>query len=703
MRINAQVALRQPYKTNDAMMPFRLDTPFRKKARQLKAPNNAAFNLHAWIAEAASSASTEEDARLIVTGLWLANEAKKHREYFVANPLPKLSVRLSVTLAVAALNSQSALMAERLEKAQLVARKAGGMAADFLTHVAVKNGASPLQINSSSFTDASVDATNSWLFDVVDTQEPNPQQAELGRAAGRLLLYYSTKRSHYDIWQQVLWENFELHSGKKGSNTNILLPADPDLTALLNACNHRNKSNAMGYAWVDVSAWPLMSSPARRKANLARTVVAMERKANKARSFTIARPTTNTSGPPDYMLGRAQLDISYLAGFLNLPFPNNSELCLDLLVRAWYVLRDLAAVLAGKRPPATFADIANVRAWALVTKKAELVDILARALDVPAARAQRIVEFFSWRKRNYKGLWGAPFVPLPGSDEFALAQCVLDSANMMRTAEVWLANGGLDDNAAKARGDIFERALRAKMCSSLSKNKIVTDTACAEHEIKKGKGFPEQIDLVIRLGLLLLVAEVKCFSFPADSRERYNHLRKLRDAAKQARDKAAAIAAQPDVAAKALGLSKETVKALTVVPIVVINQGYGMSLEFDGCVVTDTRFLDLYLGSGKYISEAAVDRTFGGSARNERDLYRTAQEAVDNFAATMRKPPPLQRFVDRLRWTSLTVPTMEDGHALLVAHTKLQDVSGELRKTYEALSAMVGEDAYHQCCVTPDQ
>jgi hypothetical protein len=196
---------------------------------------------------------------------------------------------------------------------------------------------------------------------------------------------------------------------------------------------------------------------------------------------------------------------------------------------------------------------------------------------------------------------------------------------------------------------------------------------------------------LIQFGSLLLVGEVKCFSFPADSRERYNHLRKLRDASGQAIRKAKAIGARPEVAAKALGIDEAKVRTLTVTPIVMVNQGFGVSLEFDGCIVTDARILDLYLGSGSYNSEAAVDRKQGGSAQKKLHLYRTPQEAMERFAATMRKPPALQRFVDRLSWTSMAVPTSKDGVALLLAHTQLCDVSGDTRETYEALTQMLSQ------------
>lgn len=673
-------------------MPFQFDTPFRRRARALKAPNREDFDLAEWSAALAEVEPTQDDCRLMITALWLAHQAKTLREYFAAKPLPKLSANLSVTLAVAMLNRENAVMDKKAGKARLAVLKAGGMATDFIIHVSVKRADGMFETDTSSFTDAAVDAADSWIYDVTESHEPAAQKEDLGNTAVRYVQHYSLKRSHYDIWQRVLWESWALHSVKDGSNTRtMLLPADADLALRLDAFGHRNESNAMGYAWIDMSMWPTMSMPARRAKNLPFTVIAVELQNGRPRHFNIRRPKSNTPFPPPYMMGRSQLEVGYLANFLDRPFPKDGDLSLALLVRAWYVMRDLAGALARKRSKATFNDVANVRSWALVVKWTELVDVLARALEIPQARAERVVGFLSWRKGAYKGLWGAPLVPLPGTDEYGLVEPVLQVTNKVRTAEIWLANGGLDDNAPKAaRGDVFECDLRQKIRESLTRNAIVTDSACAPHAIKKDKNFPEEIDLLVQFATLLLVCEVKCFSYPADSRERYNHLRKLRDAAGQANRKVAAIAKRPDVVAKVLGIDEDKVQTLTVTPLVVTNHGFGISMEFDGCVVTDVRFLDVYLGSGSYVSESSVDSIKGGMAQQKRHLYRTPQEAVARFAATMRNPPPLERFVDRLEWTSMGFPTY-DGTALLIAQTRLADVSGALRQTYKNLTAVLNE------------
>ena len=286
---------------------------------------------------------------------------------------------------------------------------------------------------------------------------------------------------------------------------------------------------------------------------------------------------------------------------------------------------------------------------------------------------------------------GAPLVSLPGSDDLAIAHNVLATSNVVRRVEIWLTKGGLDDNlSSAARGASYETNLRAEICAELSANQIVKDRACAENGLKRGADCSEQVDLLVQFASLLLVGEIKCLLFPADSRERYNFLRKLKDAAAQATRKAIFIRTRRDIVARVLSISPEKAQSLRVLPVVVMNQGFGMSLVFDDCVVTNAKFLKLYLGSGNYVSEAAVNRVDGSWAQAERFLYRNEKEAADNFEESMRRPPPLYRFVDRLRWTTFGFPT-HSGVPLSIARSELSDVAGETRKRYEMLGAVVDE------------
>jgi hypothetical protein len=250
-------------------------------------------------------------------------------------------------------------------------------------------------------------------------------------------------------------------------------------------------------------------------------------------------------------------------------------------------------------------------------------------------------------------------------------------SNPLRKAEAWLEKGGLDDSLSKgARGELYEDEYRQKVCSAIAKNKLLKDSRCASSEIKKTADFEEQIDLLVRLGDLLIVGEVKCWLYPADPHEQFNHLKKLRAAAEQAKRKARLLQGRPDVAAKALGLSEDECRKLRVVPLVVTNQGFGFSLNVDGCAVTDAAFLVTYLGAGTIATAAAIDRRTGLMEPTTTTLYERETQAADRFEQAVASPTVLKRFLDRLTWTKIPFPTAGTQQVYFAA-PQLGDLTGD--------------------------
>jgi hypothetical protein len=141
--------------------------------------------------------------------------------------------------------------------------------------------------------------------------------------------------------------------------------------------------------------------------------------------------------------------------------------------------------------------------------------------------------------------------------------------------------------------------------------------------------------------------------------------------------KAAALTARPDVEAKALGLDEAEVRGLRTVPIVVTNQGFGFSLEVEGCRVVEAAFLKTYLSGGSVVAGMTIDGN-GQIEHLHHRLYGTERQAADNFEATMAKPTLLYRFVDRVELRLVPFPSLI-GAKNLVTIYNLADIVGDER------------------------
>lgn len=77
---------------------------------------------------------------------------------------------------------------------------------------------------------------------------------------------------------------------------------------------------------------------------------------------------------------------------------------------------------------------------------------------------------------------------------------------------------------------------------------------------------------------------------PTEPGERVRYDGKLESAAKQAKRKADALSAKPEVAAAALGISVQEATALQYLPLVVTAQNYGFSTRVADVLVAEAEF-----------------------------------------------------------------------------------------------------------------
>jgi hypothetical protein len=667
-------------------------TVLHARVSKLKSPTSSAFNAAEWVdARAAEKITTESDDSLIATALWLAAQSAARR---VVPPDPEfeaLDAATSVTLAVATINREFLVTDFLSTEMMKEAEERGAMAFGHMVARPLRAGMTMQSMTADDAVEGTVDAAESWLFDAYAKTGTASIPADLAPVALGAIRYYSIQHGLNSIWNQCLWEGWRLTAE---SNKLLWSPADRPLATMLQASLVRQQENFMNYPFIDMTAWAAMSPEGRQKMTLPRTVTEVSAKGR--RKIRVGRPSCRSRRLPLFLIERGGLEGSYLSFLLDTPFPKENRFTVGFVLQAWAVISDFARALAKPLRWSDTLSLQDAGRMSLLVSRSELLDLLMRALATDESTADALIQFLTFAPkvagdRGHRGLWAAPLVPVPEEDRFALALPVLVTSNTLRKAEAWLERGGLDDNLSRnARGDLFEAEYRTKVAAAIEKNPLLRDASCARTEIKKDVNFGEQIDLLIRLGTLLIVGEVKCWLYPADSFERFNHFRKLKGAAEQAKRKADLIRARPDVAAKALGLAEDEVRGLRVVPLVVANQGFGFSLNADGCLITDAAYLLVYLGTGTIASGMAINPRTGQSMTATLVLYEREQQAADRFETLFATPPVLQRFVDRISWTTIPFP-LPGGGTLHFAAARLNDITGEERLRAKLMSGVVSQ------------
>ena len=668
-----------------------IDTEFRAKARKLKSPTSVGYDADAWrVAFVSSQDKTEADAHLLMAACWFASQSQALRQ--VENlAVDALSGSLSVILAIAAINREFLTVAELSIDAIAEAQANGAVAFDHLVSQLLPGGPAGQHCSAGDIIEAGVDAAESWLFDALTNSIDNTSAPkDLAPLAVRAMQRYSIQHGINDLWNQALWEGWQF--SQQGGDL-VWSPADRTITTVIEASRIRQEANFLNIPWIDMSSWAVLAPKGRKHLGLTRSVVEVVRSRGRRR-IRVGAPSCRSGRPPLFVIERGGLEGSYLAPFIDRPFPKDTRLTCSIVLRAWHVIHDLASALARPLPHPTSLSETEARSLALLVRRHELLDTLTRALNVDASIAATLIQFLSFKvkgkgDKGHRGLWAAPLVAVPGEDRLALAFPALAVSNPLRKAEAWLERGGVDDTlSSNARGSVYEAEFRKQVREALARNPLLTDARCAEHAIKKSACFSEEIDLLVQLGPLLIVGEVKCWLFPADPNERYNYFKKLKGASQQARNKAELLRARPEVTARALGITEQRAKELRVVPLVITNQGFGFSLEVDGCRITEAAFLRTYFGSDEIVTGMMVDTRSGRHALDKARLYASEAEAADAFEATMAKPFVLRRFVNRIRWRRFPFPTAS-GSPFFVEGAILNDVSSAERLLAQAMNTLL--------------
>jgi len=672
-------------------------TAFGKAVAKLKTPASADFSPAAWDAAYHAHRATISDDRLYDAAQWIGDEAHAGRSATastVGPELASLTPEWSTILAVAALNREYRTAWAQSEEQRRRARDAGVLAADAMNAERI-TGAQGQRFSVEDLAELGVDMTENWLFDAHHSSGIGVPTEDLAVTMILATRSYSFRKSLNALWNGAWISGNYCDIGADGISR--WLPGDRHRDELFAAWQARQSANLMNFPNIDRTLWPKMTRTHRRRRSRGWGVTHVSDKAGQL-AFKVSALTYLSRYMPAYNFERAALEGSYLADFLSAEMLDNPALNVTNLLLAWHAIYDIARLLVNRAPLKSGVSPEQARALALLVRRSLLCDAVARALRISAADADTIVTFLTFRFQTggkkkdpgNKGLWAAPLVEVPETDELALPLPVLTTSNPARRAEAWLEKGGINDrNPRVSRGDTYEALYRSRVVEAIAGNTKFSNGRAAQNEIKKTKVFGEQIDLLVAFGALCLIGEVKFFLMPADLHERERYDEKLREAAVQAKRKAAALNARRDVIAAHLGISLAEAQALKLLPLIVTAQGYGFSTKVDEVLVVEAEFLRLYLKGDDLVTDRAFVPATGRYTDVSHALYGSEIAAARNFEAVMSKPYVLTRFLDRIKWGETRFPGLVHPDTL-IAVPLLDDLRGFERMQAETMIAELG-------------
>jgi hypothetical protein len=166
----------------------------------------------------------------------------------------------------------------------------------------------------------------------------------------------------------------------------------------------------------------------------------------------------------------------------------------------------------------------------------------------------------------------------------------------------------------------------------------------------------EEIDLLIRIGSLILVGEAKCQLFPASAIETSRYRERLREGAEQASRKAEAV--RQNVSDVFIALDFDNDSDITVVPFVLSNTPIGSGFPIDGVAVCDLLYFGTLLRDGGLRTMAILNRDGVQDQGIFNEYYKNQTEAEKRIPELLIDQPVVKVFKKMVKKRARPMPIL---------------------------------------------
>lgn len=284
----------------------------------------------------------------------------------------------------------------------------------------------------------------------------------------------------------------------------------------------------------------------------------------------------------------------------------------------------------------------------------ELCIAISKALDIEFSKAQSILTFLTYQQPR-DDLWAHPLLKTQNGKICLLASALV-TPNLLRTIEHWLVKLEieLDQKGYHYEGNIIE-----SLNELAGRNRLIVDFDKAVSKRFKLPGGEEEIDLLMRIGDVILLGEAKSIVTTDSPISYFNTQRTLKYAAEQALRKRKFVEANFNDIKSTLNWKFEVTEPLKIVPLVLNSNKMLVGFSIDNVPVCDEAILTAYFKGPEFPMFSAV-------ARNKVEhyawfnVYSDFLEFQNNLELYLKNPPQILDDIDSFISKKVTIPSIEE-------------------------------------------
>lgn len=460
-----------------------------------------------------------------------------------------------------------------------------------------------------------------------------------------------------NIWENCLWNGLIIDQTGK---IDILYLNDEFLGRAQAVAEFREKALQMQLANVAYSIWRAkLGDTIKRK--LGEKYIVNIHGSGKKREYELRLEGYNPDKPPATLLFRMLAQEAYFDDLVNLEMPDYSNLTLEHLFRAWEILFSLSESLTKNFPKDdSVYKLKKLSQFAPSINRAKLAKLISKGLEISNELAYSIIKLMTFKSEIKCEIWTHPLIEID-SDTIVPVFSAIMVGNLLRTFEYWLKSSGIKFSE---KGYLFEKTIRSSLESELKNNHIIKDYyICPEGILLSCNGKNEQIDIVIRIGNKILIAEAKCIVYPVEPSEYFNYANVVNHAVEQIKRKYQFVLEHlKDFVERKLDNNFIYYGCIEIIPIVIMNRSLFVGFSIDSVPIVDLFILEKYFGDAKWEKYVTFDKAGGKEVGETVMFYETEKEAIENVKHYIFNPPQidfLKKFVVPIEYPLLPLDKNE--------------------------------------------
>lgn len=313
--------------------------------------------------------------------------------------------------------------------------------------------------------------------------------------------------------------------------------------------------------------------------------------------------------------------------------PKLDNLNLNDVIKMFSVLQQLIRKVSyNKLEDDSVFRLSDFGKFAYRIKSNEINEYLNQRMTYTLKQVKQFLNLLTCPKNHRINFWSYPLIKI--GDDYVFPLLTITSPITTLLADRWLEDGGFNIDE---RGKLFEKYI-IKTLSQILKQKKYFFQIPVQNILTNSKGEKEEIDLIINLKSICLIAEVKCIKYAYEARDEHNAINRLQKGADQIIRKAKFIEENGVEFANEIG----DIKGKKIIKVLITNYPIYSGFELNEIPVIDFFMLESYIDSGVISNQKQVVEKGKYKSReivSETKLYTDEDDFCGNFEDFLYAPP----------------------------------------------------------------